>query len=178
MDGARNAEQRGHSFSKRGSFVRFAACLSMIALSGALPALADEDPGYLNGPWHFKAMSCVDTTVVSVTPRLGSAGQTSFTAADFKQSGAEVTFNTGLGIQPLFAHGLASVTHYQDATGNDVMAAEHRGDRVQVCYLGGPAPTKYCNPDQDDRGRQYRVWDYRQNKQYWGGNSEHDCGGA
>jgi len=158
--------------------MRFFACLSLVMLSGALPALADPDPGYLPGPWHFRAISCVDTTIVSVTPRLGEAGQTSFSAADFQQSGVQVTYNTGLGIQPLFAHGLASIVHYQDTAGNNIMAAEHRGDRVQVCYLGGPAPTQYCNPDKDTRGRLYRVYDYRQHQQYWGGNAEHDCGGA
>jgi hypothetical protein len=173
-----SAQNRTAAQSWRGYIVvRFAACLSLIMLSGTLPALAD-DPGYLPGPWHFRAMSCVDTTVVSVTPRLGTAGQTSYTAADFQQSGVAVTFNTGLGMQPLFAHGLASVVHYQDTTGNAIMAAERRGDKVQVCYLGGPAPTKYCDPDKDDRGRNYRVYDYRQRAQYWGGNEEHDCGGA
>jgi hypothetical protein len=140
--------------------------------------LADDDPGYVAGPWHFKAVSCVDTTVREVTPRLQSSGQTSYTAADFKQSGVDVTFATTLGIQPLFSRGSASVVHYQDASNNNIMAAERAGDRVQVCFLGGPAPTKYCNPDQDDRGRNYRVYDYRQRKQYWGMNSEHDCGGA
>jgi hypothetical protein len=47
-----------------------------------------------------------------------------------------------------------------------------------VCFLGPPAPTVYCNPDQDARGRTYRVYDYRQKQQYNGINSEHDCGGA
>jgi len=157
--------------------VRILTCLALAAATTA-PALADDNPDYLPGPWHFRAVSCVDTTVTAVTPRLESAGQTTFTAEDFKQSGVAVTFATGLGIRPLFARGTASVVHYQDSAGNNIMAAEHRGDRVQVCYLGGPAPTKYCNPDQDDRGRNYRVYDYRQHQQYWGGNSEHDCGGA
>ena len=172
------AQNRKAAHSEMGEIVvRFTGCLSLIVLCSTLPALADEDPGYLPGPWHYRAISCVDTTVVSVTPRLGNDGQTDFTAEDFKETGVAVTFNTSLGMQPLF-RGQASVVHYQDTTGNNIMVAEHRGDRVQVCYLGGPAPTQYCNPDQDSRGRQYRVYDYRQRKQYWGGNSEHDCGGA
>jgi hypothetical protein len=68
--------------------------------------------------------------------------------------------------------------HYQGDAGNGVMMSEHRGDEVQACFLGGPAPTIGCNPDKDLRGRDYRVWDYRQRKQYWGDNSEHGCGGA
>jgi hypothetical protein len=147
------------------------------ALSAGLPAAADDDPDYLPGPWHFRAMSCIDTTVVQVLPRLANEGQTHFTAADF-QTGVQVFFNTGLGITPLFSHGRAGVVHYQNMPDNDVMAAEHPGDRVQVCYLGGPAPTPYCNPDKDDRGRNYRVYDYKTHKQYWGMNSEHGCGGA
>jgi hypothetical protein len=160
--------------------VRFAAAVSLIVLVGTLPAYADPDadPGYLPGPWHFHAITCVDTTVASVTPRLGNAGQTSFTAADFTQSGVIVTFNTGLGIVPLFPSGQAAVTHYQGTPGDAIMSVEHPGDRVQVCFLGGPAPTKYCDPDKDDRGRNYRVYDYKQQKQYWGSNEEHDCGGA
>jgi hypothetical protein len=157
--------------------VRTLICAALVSAVSS-PAWADSDPGYLPGPWHFKAISCVDTTVRSVTPRLESAGQTTFTAEDFKQSGVAVVFATGLGIQPLFSSGTASVVHYQDTTGNSIMAAERAGDRVQVCYLGGPAPTQYCNPDKDDRGRNYRVYDYRQRAQYWGGNEEHDCGGA
>jgi hypothetical protein len=158
--------------------LRFAAALTLIALFSTQAALADDDPGYLPGPWHYHAISCVDTTVTSVTARLGSAGQTTFTADDFKQSGVIVEFNTGLGITPLFSSGQASVVHYQDTAGNNIMSSEHPGDRVQVCYLGGPAPTKYCNPDKDNRGRNYRVYDYKLHQQYWGGNSEHDCGGA
>jgi len=147
-------------------------------VASSLPAVAADDQGYLSGPWHYRAVSCVDTTVKAVTPRLESAGQTKFTAADFKQSGVDVTFATGLGAQPLFPNGVAEGVHYQDGSDNDVMAAERPGDRVQVCFLGGPAPTKYCNPDRDSRGRNYRVWDYRQQRQYSGSNAEHDCGGA
>jgi hypothetical protein len=156
------------------SFIVALCCATM----AATPARADDDPGYLPGPWHYKAVSCVDTTVKTVYPRLGEPGQTHFTPEQFKETGVEVTFNTSLGIRPLFASGLAEVVHYQGVAGNDVMAAEHPGDRVQVCYLGGPAPTKYCNPDSDDRGRTYRVYDYRQKQQYWGLNGEHGCGGA
>jgi hypothetical protein len=155
-----------------------ALVFSLLYLAATQCALADDDPQYVPGPWHYRAITCVDTTVNLVTPRLGTLGQTTFTAADYEQSGVEVTFNTGLGIAPLFPGGKAVVVHYQDTPGNDVMAAERPGDRVQVCYLGGPAPTVHCNPDKDSRGRTYRVYDYKHHKQYWGMNSEHDCGGA
>jgi len=150
----------------------------ILALGAAgAPAWADDDPGYVPGPWHYRAMSCVDTTVREVAPRLTSGTDNHYTAADFA-SGVDVIFATGLGMQPLFSKGSAEVVHYQDSAGNDVMRAERAGDKVQVCFLGGPPPTKYCNPDTDSRGRQYRVWDYKQRKQFWGMNSEHDCGGA
>ena len=144
----------------------------------AVPAGADDTPHYKSGPWHYRSIACVDTTVKSVTPRLGSAGQTSYSRSDFMQSGVAVTFNTRLGADPAEPAALAGVVHYQDMAGNGVMMAEHRGDRVQVCFLQAPAPTEFCNPDSDSRGRLYRVWDYRQKAQYAGTNSEHDCGGA
>jgi hypothetical protein len=144
----------------------------------AIPAGAQDAPKYKSGPWHYRSIQCVDSTVKSVTPRLGSAGQTSYSKSDFLQSGVAVTFNTRLGADPAEPSALAGVVHYQDSAGNSVMMAEHRGDRVQVCFLQVPAPTDFCNPDSDSRGRLYRVWDYRQKAQYNGANSEHGCGGA
>ena len=155
----------------------FPVAMLAAALIGG-PVLADDTPDYVSGPWHYRSVSCVDTTVTSVTPRLVGGDQTHFTPADFQASGVSVEFATGLGIRPLDPSGRAGVTHYQDTVGNNVMMREHAGDKVQVCFLGGPPPTKYCNPDKDLRGRNYRVWDYRQQRQYAGMNSEHDCGGA
>ncbi len=132
----------------------------------------------LPGLWHYRSVPCVDTTVVSVTPRLQTFGQKTFTTADFEQSGVEVSFSTHLGVDPLFPKERASVTHYQGLDGNDIMMSERPGDKVQVCFLAVPAPTKFCNPDKDDRGRLYRVYDYRQHASYAGWNSEHTCGGA
>jgi hypothetical protein len=159
--------------------MRIVACALVACIAGTVvPAGAQDAPKYKSGPWHYRSIQCVDTTVKSVTPRLGNAGQTSFSKSDFLQSGVAVTFNTRLGADPVEPAALAAVVHYQDTPGNNVMMAEHRGDRVQVCFLQAPPPTDSCNPDSDSRGRQYRVWDYRQKAQYAGGNSEHDCGGA
>ena len=155
------------------------ACTLIAGLAGTALALGAQDtPDYKPGPWHYRTISCVDTTVKTVTPRLVSAGQTSYSKKDFDQSGVEVAFNTRLGADPVVPSAIAGVTHYQGDAGNNVMMAEHPGDRVQVCVVQIPAPTKYCNPDTDWRGRIYRVWDYRQKAQYSGMNSEHDCGGA
>jgi hypothetical protein len=142
------------------------------------PVAAQENVQYKPGVWHYKSIPCVDTTVLSVTPRLGSAGQTTFTKQDFIQSGVIVTFNTTLGGDPAAPGTRAAVTHYQDTPGNTIMMAEKKGDKVQVCFLGPPAPTTTCDPDKDDRGRTYRVYDYRQKQQYNGINEEHGCGGA
>jgi hypothetical protein len=130
------------------------------------------------GPWHYRSIPCTDTTVRAVTPRLAASGQTTFTAQDFAQSGVVVVLNTHLGLAPAFPSTYAAVTHYQNATGNDVMTREHAGDRVQVCFLGWPTPTQACDPDTDSRGRSYRVYDYRRHASYDGGNGEHTCGGA
>jgi hypothetical protein len=112
-----------------------------------------------------------------VEPRLTTDGAKSFTARDFAESGVEVEFNTFLGSDAA-NHMRAAVVHYQDTPGNHIMAGERPGDRVQVCFLSRPAPTAGCDPDQDARGRTFRVYDYRQHAQYDGMNSEHDCGGA
>jgi hypothetical protein len=152
--------------------------VACIAASAAVPAVAQENVQYRPGVWHYKSIPCVDTTVVVVTPRLGNAGQTTFSKQDFLASGVYVGFDTKLGADPADATARASVTHYQDTPGNNVMMAEKKGDKVQVCFLGPPAPTSTCDPDKDSRGRLYRVYDYRQKQQYNGMNSEHGCGGA
>ncbi len=149
-----------------------AASLILVA-----PALGQDRSDYLNGPWHYKSIPCVDTTVVSVTPRLSSLGQTKFSKADFEGSGVSVTFKTTLGSDPALPAEYVHVTHYQGDADNKYMIAEHPGDKVQVCWVSTPTPSKYCDPDKDPRGRIYRVWDYRQEKQYSGG-TQHGCGGA
>ena len=158
----------------------FRVCaLTACIVASAIPAAAqDNNVQYKPGPWHYKSIPCVDTTVTAVTPRLGNEGQTTFTKQQFIDTGVYVAFNTKLGADPVDPSGGVSVTHYQGTAGNNVMMAEKKGDKVQVCFLGPPAPTQYCDPDKDPRGRTYRVYDYRQKQQYSGINSEHGCGGA
>ena len=153
-----------------------AAMLSVAAIN--MPAAVAQEEQYVPGVWHFRSVACVNTTVKSVEPRLSTDGQKTFTARDFQESGVSVEFNTSLGSDPANPNMLAAVTHYQNTPGNDVMVREHPGDKVQVCFLSRPAPTTYCDPDKDGRGRVFRVYDYRQDTQYAGMNSEHDCGGA
>ena len=160
---------------KRLLSLAFVAC---IAASTTVPAGAQEDVQYMPGAWHYKSIQCVDTTVVTVTPRLGNAGQTTFSKQQFLDTGVYVEFKTTLGSDPAAKPANAGVVHYQDSPGNSVMMAEKKGDKVQVCFLGPPAPTTTCDPDKDSRGRTYRVYDYKQKQQYNGGNSEHGCGGA
>ncbi|HEV3091874.1 MAG TPA: hypothetical protein VGX91_10605 [Candidatus Cybelea sp.] len=149
--------------------------LAVVALDA--PAFA-QDEQYAPGVWKYRSVACVDTTVRSVQPRLMSDDQKTYTPADFQQSGVFVEFNTTLGSDPVNRNMRAAVTHYQGTPGNAIMIREHRGDKVQVCFLSRPAPTLYCDPDTDGRGRMFRVYDYRQHAQYSGMNSEHDCGGA
>lgn len=142
-----------------------------------IAAATNGSTDYPAGPWHYKSIPCVDTTVVTVTPRLTGSNQTTFAKADF-QSGVVVTFATNLGLAAAFPKDRVNITHYQDTAGNALMVSEKPGDRVQVCLLSYPPPDKYCNPDKDDRGRSYWVWDYKRHAAYDGMNSEHDCGGA
>jgi hypothetical protein len=163
--------------------IAFATCARTIATLGLvsvinMPAAVAQEEQNAPGVWHFRSVACVDTTVRSVELRLTSDGQKTFTASDFQQSGVSVEFNTTLGSDPANPNMQAAVTHYQNTAGNNAMMRERPGDKVQVCFLSRPAPTAYCDPDQDARGRVFRVYDYRQHVQYAGMNSEHDCGGA
>jgi hypothetical protein len=121
--------------------------------------------------------SCVDTTVRLVAPRLDGLdpAKEHFTRQDFL-SGVAVTFNTKLGLQS--GRLWAEVVHYQEEPGNNIMMAERVGDRVRVCFLGGPRAEDGCDPKTDLRGWSFSVYDYRQHASYSGINSEHGCGGA
>jgi hypothetical protein len=141
-----------------------------------IPAAA-ADEQYAAGVWHYRSVACVDTTVKSVQPRLTAEGQTTFTAQDF-ENGVEVVYDTRLGSDPAHPDMLASVTLYGGVPGTEVMMKERAGDRVQVCFISRPAPTVDCNPDSDVRGRVFRVYDFKQQAQYYGQNTEHGCGGA
>jgi hypothetical protein len=167
------------SLSLRGTWFSlrlFCLLLSAAAFTLCSPLYA-QDNEYPPGSWHYKSVSCVDTTVLRVEPRLVTYGQKTFTARDFEQSGVDVEFSTYLGSDPV-NHMHAAITHYQNTAGNDIMMSERAGDPVQVCFLSRPAPSASCDPDKDPRGRLFRVYDYRQHAQYAGINSEHFCGGA
>jgi len=164
---------------KIASVVRATAIACAFTVSASLVAVAqDPAPKMPPGPWHYRSIACVNSTVLRVTPRLRIQGQTMFSAADYEATGVNVAFVTRLGVDPLFPKAHASVVHYQGMPGNVVMMAERPGDRVQVCFLSAPTPTQFCNPDRDSRGRLYRIYDYRQKAQYSGENGEHTCGGA
>jgi len=120
----------------------------------------------------------VNTTVRLVAPRLDGLdpAKEHFTRQDFIQSGVAVTFNTKLGLK----NGIqwAEVVHYQGEPRNSIMMAERIGERVRICFLGGPEADEACDPKTDLRGWKFSVYDYRQHASYSGINSEHDCGGA
>ncbi len=64
--------------------------------------MAQDNIQYKSGPWHYKSIPCVDTTVTAVTPRLGNAGQTTFTKQDFIASGVYVSSRpSSVPIRPL-----------------------------------------------------------------------------
>jgi|GEM_PF-5532462 len=53
-----------------------------------------------------------------------------------------------------------------------VATRERPGDHVQVCFLGEIRHVPGCDPSIDDRGRMYRVYDYKQHAAYVVMNSE------
>jgi hypothetical protein len=151
-----------------------------LLLSCLLPVAAEagtSDGPAMAAPFMVASAPCVDTTVRSVAPRLTSDDPNEhYSHKDFVESGVNVTFNTKIG-RPMGV-AWAEVVTYGGSKGNDIMISEHPGDKVRVCYLGGPKPDAACNPDTDSRGRMFSVYDYRQKASYSGINSEHDCGGA
>ncbi|MFY9884731.1 MAG: hypothetical protein WAK15_08155 [Candidatus Cybelea sp.] len=160
--------------------VRTAAFLTSLAMTALVPvaqARAADVTVKTFGAIVVASASCVDTTVRSVEPRLTNGTPNErYTRQEITDSGPAVTFNTKIG-QP---NGVmwAEVVHYGGQSGNGVMINERPGDRVRVCFLGGPTPDEACNPKTDLRGRTFSVYDYRQHASYSGINSEHDCGGA
>jgi hypothetical protein len=149
--------------------------LSVFLAAG--PQAAASTLASVSEPYPVASAPCVDTTVRSVAPRLTSDDPNEhYTHQDFVESGVNVTFNTKIG-RPMGKQ-WAEVVHYGGVSGNNVMMNEHPGDKVRVCYLGGPQRDAACNPDEDSRGRVFSVYDYKQHASYSGINSEHDCGGA
>ena len=137
---------------------------------------AEREAGLISGgAWHYKSFRCADTVVTYVGYRLVDASNN----MPMRDSGSVVVFASGIGYEGLHARSGASyhaaVTKYET---DPIMAGERVGDRVQVCHIGTPVPSDRCNPDVDTRGREYRVYDYRQHAAYEGISTEHTCGGA
>jgi hypothetical protein len=172
----------------------FISCVTIVA-STIGPAVADSasdakmqhDSIVRGGPWHYHSVPCVDGVVKLVGPRLANEGQTHFTHADFVQSGVtvEVKLNRTTSFILNVPRTSAGVTHYQDDYDNSLMEGERVGDKVQVCLMSFPTPTVdptsgavQCDPDQDGRGWQFRIYDYRHHAAFYGSETEHSCGGA
>jgi hypothetical protein len=158
----------------------FVSLVALTCISGQFSRAEADDlnPNAKAGAWHYRSIPCVDTRVTEVTPRLGEENQKTFSHQDFVRTGVVVHYASHLGVDPLVPRLYASVTHYPEMPGNTIMMTERPGDRVQLCFLGAPAPTNFCDPDIDSRGRMYRVYDYRRRTAYAGENEEHSCGGA
>ncbi|HEY1656242.1 MAG TPA: hypothetical protein VGF86_14145 [Candidatus Tumulicola sp.] len=157
--------------------VAFLILPAIASLGSIAQARTAKDSIDGSGATIVASTSCVNTTVRSVEPRLTSGRPNEpYTRQEIIDSGPAVTFNTKIG-QPTGVI-WAEVVHYGNEPGNAVMIRERPGDRVRVCFLGGPKPDEACDPRTDLRGRTFSVYDYRQEASYAGMNGEHDCGGA
>ena len=127
-------------------------------LAALLPALAMADPPAFEAPakpWPSSKPHCQNTTVTLATTRLESGGQPQYDS----------------GVALRFANGVSAVD-YQP--GNPIAMREREGDKVQTCLYSVP---KNCPPG-DDRGKVYRVYDYRLQAAYYLPATQHSCGGA
>ncbi|HEY5146034.1 MAG TPA: hypothetical protein VII82_04675 [Polyangiaceae bacterium] len=140
----------------------FAAILAAAICAAAVPAGAQnaETRDEMHGAAFVMPVQCVDTTFVKVTDRFGGP---------IHGTGAGPN-----GMDVVFANKISLVAYSVSA----VVVRERPGDRVQLCYLGHVEGTQACNPKTDDRGRLYRVYDYRLHMAWSATNSEHACGGA
>jgi len=160
------------------------------ALSAATAAWADAasdkeaaDEMLAGGAWTAgPRVPCADGVVAGVHPRL-------------EEAASDVPFSSGIVVEiklptkPRFlngqAFGEASVVHYDQERGNGSMKLEKPGDRVHVCLVSFPTPSRdpktgqvFCDPNTDPRGVVYRVYDYHRHFTYAGPDSQHSCGGA
>jgi hypothetical protein len=95
---------------------------------------------------------------------------------DDPNGGFYAIFQSTLGVQN-FPKAHASVVD-RSAGQNSPLAKQKVGDKVQVCLLHTPTKSPYCDPNKDERGRVYRIYNYRLRSAYQGWNGNHGCGGA
>jgi len=134
----------------------FAAALS----AAALPAGAQnaETRDEMKGPAFVQPIRCVDTSLAKLTDRFGQP----------------INGPNANGMVVVFANKVSLVGYSVSA----VVLRERLGDRVQLCYLGHVEGADVCHPATDDRGRLFRVYDYRLHAAWSATNSQHMCGGA
>jgi hypothetical protein len=164
---------------------RFAAVLAVALLLVAGAARADdEDQAEMlaGGAWtRGPLVPCADGVVGFIGPRLEEPKPYRF------DSGVQVVVR--LPSTPRWLNNQkfvdARVVHYQDSPGNDLLAHEKTGDRVQVCLVSFPTPRHdpksggvLCDPNVDPRGITFRIYDYARKAAYVGPDSQHSCGGA
>jgi hypothetical protein len=166
-----------------------ASCVVLLqtvpAAAEMTPAQEEEAMTLAGGAWHpGKFVPCADGTVTDVEPRLEEPGVSG--PARFESG---VATYVKLPTAPKFLNGqpfpTASVVHYDGDPTNKLMESERKGDRVQVCLVSFPTPSRdlqtgavVCDPNADPRGMTYRVYDYKRHAAYMGPDSEHGCGGA
>jgi hypothetical protein len=85
-------------------------------------------------------------------------------SADRAGGGVQIDFTNGIGLT--------------DYSTNAIASHERPGDKVQLCLISVPYEADCPNVGRDQRGRIYRVYDYKANAVYRMQNSEHGCGGA
>jgi hypothetical protein len=154
---------------------KFATLVSFFVSLAPLPTYAND----LARPIIVatNSLACVETTVVSVRARQYSRdmnGKRVLTTAGFGM----VTFASYLGEENVLRDRPHATVTIAEQPGADVAAAERPEDRVRLCLLSMPVRQGRCDPEYDPRGREYRVWDYRQHAAYVGSTGGHDCGGA
>jgi hypothetical protein len=113
------------------------------------------------GSDFVKPVTCADTQIAAITDRFGhklgtmSNGMNAGTAVKFVDGTILISYDI-----------------------NRIVALEHVGNRIQLCFLGHIEAIDGCVPAADKRGLIYRAYDYKLHVAYTMMNSQHVCGGA
>ncbi len=119
------------------------------------PQIAAPAPVENPNPDPEIPFQCSDTRIATIGTRLTEGDGT-----PVPDSGSVIVLNNGIQLV--------------DYVTPETVAREKPGDRVQVCLVWVPTD---CPPG-DDRGKTYRVYDYKQRRSYVMIDSGHMCGGA
>lgn len=159
-----------------------ALCWPVVSLADGYDGPQSPAIEFPAAPWPSGNTLCSVTTVLLVGPRLWDPRKLSAADQEALKHGARPTegevekagaWDVG-GTEIDLANGLNVVDYYT----NKIASHERPRDKVQACLIYVPSESECPTVSRDQRGRWYRIYDYKAKAAYRMQNSEHSCGGA